>query len=135
MINSLTYNGYTASITYSSVDEVFFGKILGINDLVTFEGTSVNELKESFQEAVDDYLDTCKSLGKAPDKTYKGVFNVRVPSTLHKKAATLASQHDVTLNDFVKSVLEYAVTHEDITAEAIIKKPVEYNYAMTRKTS
>ena len=130
MINSLTYNGYTASITYSSVDEVFFGKILGINDLITFEGTSVSELKESFQEAVEDYLETCKTLGKSPDKTYKGVFNVRVPSTLHKKAATLASQHDITLNDFVKSVLEYAVTHENITAEVVSKKPEESNFAM-----
>ena len=130
MINSLTYNGYTASITYSSVDEVFFGKILGINDLVTFEGTSVSELKESFQEAIEDYLETCKTLGKSPDKTYKGIFNVRVPSTLHKKAATFASQHDVTLNDFVKSVLEYAINHEDIAAEIVTKKPGEYNYAM-----
>lgn len=121
MINSLTYNGYTASISYSSTDEVFFGKVLAINDLVTFEGTSVIELKEAFQEAVDDYLETCKFLGKAPDKAYKGVFNVRVPSTLHKKAATLASQHDITLNDFVKSVLEYAVTHEDLTAELVSK--------------
>jgi len=60
MINSLTYNGYTASISYSSADEVFFGKVLGINDLVNFEGTSVSELKESFQEAVDDYIETCK---------------------------------------------------------------------------
>ena len=121
MINSLTYNGYTASISYSSADEVFFGKVLGINDLVNFEGTSVSELKESFQEAVDDYIETCKTLGKSPEKAYKGVFNVRVPSTLHKKAATIASQHDITLNDFVKSVLEYAVTHEDVTAELVSK--------------
>jgi predicted HicB family RNase H-like nuclease len=119
MINSLTYNGYTASISYSSNDEVFFGKVLAINDLVTFEGTSVTELKEAFKEAVDDYLETCKLLGKLPDKAYKGVFNVRVPSTLHKKAATLASQHDITLNDFVKSVLEYAVAHEEIAAELV----------------
>jgi len=130
MINSLTYNGYVASISYSAVDEVFVGKILGINDLITFEGTSVKELKESFQEAVEDYFETCKHLGKSPDKTYKGVFNVRVPSSLHKKAAMLASQHDVTLNDFVKSVLEYAVTHEDVAAELVSKKPGEYNYAM-----
>ena len=122
MINSLTYNGYTASINYSSIDEVFFGKVLGINDLITFEGSSVTELKESFQEAVNDYLETCKSLGKSPDKTYKGVFNVRVPSNLHKKAVAIASQHDITLNDFVKSVLEYAVSNEEATADLINKK-------------
>lgn len=118
MIDSLKYQDYTATIRYSSDDEVFFGKVIGINDLIVFEGTSVAELKEAFQEAMDDYLETCKDLGKSPDKTYKGVFNVRVPSGLHKKAAMLASQHDMTLNDFVKTALVYAVKHEsDISAE------------------
>ncbi|MCF2446098.1 type II toxin-antitoxin system HicB family antitoxin [Dyadobacter sp. CY345] len=130
MINSLTYNGYTASISYSSEDEVFFGKIIGLNDLITFEGTSVAELKQAFQEAVEDYLETCKELNKSPEKTYKGVFNVRVPSTLHKKVATLAAQHDITLNDFVKSVLVYAVTHDNVSAELFNKNAGEDSYAM-----
>lgn len=59
MINSITYNGYTASVNYSSADEVFFGKVIGLNDLITFEGTSVAELKE-FQEAINDYLEIYK---------------------------------------------------------------------------
>jgi predicted HicB family RNase H-like nuclease len=116
MIDSLKYQDYTATIHYSSDDEVFYGKIIGINDLITFEGTSVAELKEAFQEAIEDYLETCKTLGKSPEKTYKGVFNVRVSSGLHKKAASLALQHHMTLNDFVKTALVYAVNHEnDIT--------------------
>lgn len=122
MINSLTYQGYTASITYNSDDEVFFGKVIGVNDLIIFEGTSVTDLKEGFQEAIEDYLETCKAIGKSPDKIYKGAFNVRVPSGLHKKVATFASQHDVTLNDFVKSVLVYAMDHEEISAELVGKK-------------
>jgi predicted HicB family RNase H-like nuclease len=118
MIDSLKYQDYTATIHYSSDDEVFFGKITGINDLVTFEGASVTELKKAFKEAVEDYLITCKELDKSPDKTYKGVFNVRVSSGLHKKAALLASQHQMTLNDFVKTALVYAVNHEsDIRSE------------------
>lgn len=55
-MNALTYNGYTASISYNSDDEVFFGKVIGVNDLIVFEGTSVTELKNGFQEAIDDYL-------------------------------------------------------------------------------
>jgi predicted HicB family RNase H-like nuclease len=117
MINSLYYNGYTASIHYSPADEVFFGKIIAVNDLVTFEGTSVEELKQGMKEAVDDYIKTCQALGKSPDKLYKGVFNVRVSSDLHRKIALLASQYDVTLNDFVKSVLQYASSHQELGAE------------------
>jgi predicted HicB family RNase H-like nuclease len=121
-MNSLTYNGYTASISYNSDDEVFFGRVIGVNDLIVFEGTSVIELKNGFQEAIDDYLETCEAMGKSPDKTYKGSFNVRVPAGLHKKVATFASQHDVTLNDFVKSVLVYAMNHEEISGELLGKK-------------
>ena len=56
MIDSLQYGDYTASITYSAEDDVFFGKVTGINDLVIFEGTSVDGLKTAFREAIDDYL-------------------------------------------------------------------------------
>ena len=118
MIDSLKYQDYTATIHYSADDEVFFGKVIGINDLITFEGISVAELKDAFKEAMEDYIETCKSIGKSPDKTYKGVFNVRVPASLHKKAAIFALQHRITLNDFVKTALVYAVKHEkDISAE------------------
>ncbi len=113
MIGSLKYNDYTATIHYSADDEIFFGKVIGINDLITFEGASVAELKDAFREAMEDYLETCKEIGKSPDKTYKGVFNVRVPAGLHKRAAIFALQHRITLNDFVKTALVYAVNHED----------------------
>jgi predicted HicB family RNase H-like nuclease len=118
MIDSLKYQDYAAAIHYSADDEVFFGKVIGINDLTTFEGTSVTELKQAFREAMEDYLETCKSIGKLPKKTYKGVFNVRVPAGLHKKAAIFALQHHITLNDFVKTALLYAVKNEkDISGE------------------
>ena len=118
MIDALTYKGYTATIHYSAEDEVFFGKVIAINDLITFEGTSVSTLKKAFEEAIEDYLADCEAIGKSPDKTYKGVFNVRVPASLHKKAALFASQHRISLNDFVKTALSYAVKHEqDFSAE------------------
>jgi predicted HicB family RNase H-like nuclease len=67
MNKELIYKGFTASIEYSAVDEVYYGKIVGINDLVNFEGTSEKELEAAFQEAVDDYIETCKQLGKEPN--------------------------------------------------------------------
>ena len=68
MTDILQYKGYFASVHFSAEDEVFFGKIIGINDSVTFEGGTVKELKKAFHEAVDDYLETCKQLGKEPEK-------------------------------------------------------------------
>ncbi|MBB5397491.1 type II toxin-antitoxin system HicB family antitoxin [Mucilaginibacter sp. AK015] len=112
MNDILQYKNYYASVQFSATDEVFFGKVLGINDLVSFEGSSVTELKTSFEEAIEDYLETCAEAGKEPDKTYKGTFNVRVPSTLHKEAALYAAIHNITLNEFVKVALSYTLNHK-----------------------
>lgn len=66
MTDHLKYKDYLATISYSAEDEVFYGKIFGINDLVTFEGTSVSGLKKAFRESADDYIETCKEIGKTP---------------------------------------------------------------------
>src|SRR6201986_4035325 len=113
MNDILKYKNYYASVHFSADDEVFYGKILGINDLVNFEGTSVKELKKAFKEAVDDYLDLCAELGKVPEKTYKGTFNVRLPVTLHKEASLFAAIHNITLNEFVKTALTFTLERPD----------------------
>ena len=113
MNDILQYENYYASVHFSADDEVFHGKILGINDLVSFEGASVKELKLAFEEAVEDYLETCAAIGKAPEKTYKGTFNVRVSSALHKEAVLFAAVHNITLNEFVKRALSLTLRHRD----------------------
>lgn len=113
MNDIIQYQNYYASVQFSAVDEVFYGKILGINDLVSFEGSSVKELKDSFKEAVEDYIETCAEIGKTPEKTYKGTFNVRVPSNLHKEAALFAAGHNITLNEFVKLALAFTLRRKD----------------------
>ena len=119
MNDIIKYNEYYAVVHFSAEDEVFYGKILGINDLITFEGQSVKELKKSFKEAIDDYLETCKELDKVPEKTYKGSFNVRVSPGLHREVALAALQKNVTLNDFVKNAISYAIKHTDIVKGGI----------------
>jgi predicted HicB family RNase H-like nuclease len=106
MNDLLEYKGYYADVHFNADDEVFHGKVIGINDLINFEGSTVKELKKAFHEAVDDYLDTCKEIGKDPDKTYKGSFNVRIPSELHRKAAQYAAINKMTLNDFVRHAID-----------------------------
>lgn len=110
MNDILEYKGYYAEVHFNSEDEVFYGKIIGINDLVSFEGTTVKQLKKEFQEAVEDYLATCQELGKEPEKTYKGTFNVRIPSELHRQAALQAALKKMTLNDFVRQAIDAMVS-------------------------
>jgi predicted HicB family RNase H-like nuclease len=112
MSDLLTYKGYYGSARYSAADEVFYGKLEGIDDLVNYEGTSVQELIKAFHEAVEDYLETCKGIGKEPNKTYKGSFNVRIPAELHREAAIFAASKDISLNDFVKTAIQNALLNK-----------------------
>lgn len=112
MNSLLKYKGYLGSAEYSAEDDVLYGKIIAINDLVTYEGDSVKGLKRAFREAVDDYLDTCAALNKAPDKTFKGSFNVRVSRELHRSAAVRAQALGISLNEFVKRSLSMALVQD-----------------------
>lgn len=108
-MNTMTYKGYLGSVNYSDKDQVFFGKIEGINGLVNFEGESVKELTEAFHEAVDDYLAYCKDEGIEPDKSYSGILNVRLTPAIHRQIAMLARQAGMTLNAYIKNALEEKV--------------------------
>lgn len=110
MNDILEYKSYFATVRFNAEDEVFHGKIIGINDLISFEGTTVKELKIAFQDAVDDYLETCQLIGKNPEKTYKGSFNVRISSELHREAAHYASIKNISLNDLVKQAIAFVVS-------------------------
>lgn len=113
MKNYLEYNGYLGTVAFSAEDKTFYGKIQGINDLVLFEGEAVPELESNFKEAVDDYLETCKEIGKDPNKTFKGNFNIRVNKKLHKKLFNLATREGLNLNQLVNKSLNFAVENEE----------------------
>ena len=108
-MNTMTYKGYIGSVAFSEKDNVFFGKIEGINGLVNFEGESVKELTDAFHEAVDDYLAYCEDEGIEPDKSYSGVLNVRLSPSIHRQIAMLARQAGQTLNAYIKDALEEKV--------------------------
>ncbi len=101
----LQYKGYLGSVECSFEDGCLFGKILHINDLVTYEAQTVPELEAEFKESVDDYIATCTQAGKEPDKAFKGTFNVRMTPEQHKAAAVAAASLETTLNDFVSQAV------------------------------
>ena len=109
MKDTLTHKGFIGSVHFSAEDKVFHGKIEGINDLVAFEGNSVDELVKAFNEAVDDYLDLCKEAKKAPLKSYKGSFNVRVSPDVHGRAIAKAKQRGISLNKLVQTAIEHEI--------------------------
>jgi predicted HicB family RNase H-like nuclease len=112
MKDILIYKEYLGVVHFNADDEIFYGKIEGIDDLISFEGSSVKELKKAFKDSVDDYLELCKKNGKKIEKSYKGSFNVRISSEIHKRAKQIADQKGISLNQFVQKAMEDEVIKE-----------------------
>lgn len=106
MKDVIKYKDHLGSVHFNSEDRVFYGKIEGIDDLVSFEGQSVDELISAFHEAVEDYVTLCRETDKPLQKSYKGSFNVRIDPELHKKAALLSSSIGLSLNQIVESAIK-----------------------------
>jgi len=109
MTDKLVYKDFIGTVHFSTKDSVFYGKIEGINDLVTFEGETVSDLTGAFEESVDDYIELCKEVGKDPLKSFKGSFNVRIAPDLHSRAFKTASLRGKSLNQFVQEAIEKEV--------------------------
>ena len=109
MNNTMEYKGYVGSVEFSEEDALFYGKVLGIRALISYEGTNAAELVADFHGAVDDYLELCAQSGTEPEKAYKGSFNVRISPELHKQAVIAAMSHNMSLNIFVETSIQQAL--------------------------
>ncbi|TXH00342.1 MAG: type II toxin-antitoxin system HicB family antitoxin [Candidatus Moraniibacteriota bacterium] len=106
MSNMMQHKGYVGSVEYSAEDKTFFGKLDGIRDLVSFEGSDVDSLETSFKEAVDDYLELCKSENRQPEKPFKGQFQVRTKPEIHRGLALAAAKRKTNLNAIAEAAFE-----------------------------
>lgn len=113
-MNKLTYKGYTGTIDASIEDSCLHGQILFIDDIITYEGSTVIEIKTSFVEAVDRYLAYCKKTGKPANKPYSGTFNVRIGQELHRKAVEIACHRGIKLNDFVTQSIKDTIEQNGV---------------------
>ena len=106
MNNLLEYNGYYGSVQCDIESNVIFGKLEWINDLVTFEADNMSEIKQAFEESVDDYINFCNKKGNEPEKAFKGSFNVRISPNNHRNATIAAFKLKTNLNQYVEQAIE-----------------------------
>ena len=107
-MNSMTYKGYMARIDYDDHDKIFFGRIAGVRDVVSFHGESVTELQAAFHESVDDYVAACIMLGQSPQKPASGRLMLRVPPEVHGAVLPAAQAAGTSLNQWAAKVLAEA---------------------------
>ena len=106
MINTMSYKGYSARIEYDDDDGIFTGRVAGIRDGVGFHADTVASLREAFHEAVEDYLETCATIGKKPQKTFSGQVMFRINPEVHRRAALAAELSGKSLNQWAEEVLD-----------------------------
>lgn len=116
MANTMIYKGFIGTVAFSEKDNVFFGKIEGIDGLVNFEGESVAELTSAFHEAVDDYLAYCKEEGIKPHKSYTGRLNISISPDTHSRIVSLARNAGVTVNAYIRKALEREVREDSLVS-------------------
>jgi len=102
----MEYKGFFGTVEYSAVDNILFGKVLGIKGLISYEGNSLQSLNEDFEGAIDDYLEMCADEGIEPQRAYKGKFNVRVSPEVHKRLVLYSAAHGQTLNSTVEEAIK-----------------------------
>jgi len=105
----MQYKGYVGKVEFDDEAGIFHGEVLDTRDVITFQGTSVAELKTAFQESIDDYLAFCQERGEEPDKPFSGQFVTRVPPELHRQVNRAASISGKSLNAWVVEKLRAAV--------------------------
>lgn len=131
----MNYKGYYGSINTDLEDDILYGKLEFIRDLVSYEGKTPKDIKIAFEEAVDDYLDTCEKSGQTPEKPLKGSFNIRIGNELHELAAIAAFENNISLNEFVKISIEKELKRNSSFKENLESKEENNNTLFTPKCS
>ena len=104
----MSYKGYRATVAYDDEAGIFHGEVIGTRDVITFEGTSVEQLRKEFRFSIDDYLTVCAERGRQPDKPFSGKIPLRVAPKVHRAATAAAKAAGKSLNAWLAETVEQA---------------------------
>jgi predicted HicB family RNase H-like nuclease len=104
----MTTKGYTARVDFDERDNIFVGRVLGVRDIISFHGETVDQLRGEFESAVQDYLTDCEERGISPDRPTSGKLLLRMPPEVHGKALVAAQAAGKSLNQWATEVLQEA---------------------------
>lgn len=105
MINSMSYKGYTASMVFDAEDKIIVGRVLDVDDIVSFHGSSVSEFESNFHAAIEDYLAASKELGSPAEKPASGKVMLRIAPEVHAAALKAAARNGTSLNKWAEGAL------------------------------
>jgi predicted HicB family RNase H-like nuclease len=101
----MNYKGYAASMTFDADDKIIIGRVLDIDDIISFHAESVAEFEQAFHASVDDYILACEKLGQIAEKPVSGRLMLRIAPNIHAAAIKAAAQSGQSMNKWVEHVL------------------------------
>lgn len=107
----MQYKGYNGRVEFDDEADIFHGEVLGLRDVITFQGRTVDEVKQAFHDSVEDYLEYCTQRGEAPEKPFTGKLMLRIPPDIHRKAYIAAKQSGASLNAWITQTLKNTTEH------------------------
>ena len=105
MSNSMTYKGYTANMMFDAEDKIIVGRVLDIDDIITFHAESIAEFEQNFHASVDDYILACEQLGQTAEKPVSGRLMLRIAPAIHAAAIKAAASSGQSMNKWVEQLL------------------------------
>ena len=106
----MEYKGYTAKVEFDDEAAIFHGEVVNLRDVITFEGTTVEELRQAFKDSIDDYLDFCAGRDEEPERPFSGKFVLRIDPELHREVYLRAKMENKSLNSWISERIESAVS-------------------------
>lgn len=113
----MSYRGYKGYFEYDEKADIFHGQVIGIRDVITFQGRSIDDLKVALKDSIDDYLEMCEQEEKSPDKPFSGKFSLRLPPEVHSKVAQAAASAHKSINSWITDVVENNLEKQNITSK------------------
>jgi len=120
----ISYKGYLGKMEVDSEAKRIHGRVAGLRDVITFEGSTVEEAERAFRESIDDYLEFCRKRGERPERPYSGNFQLRLGPDRHRRLALLAEEQSISLNELMRRLAD----------QALQKRPSETKPAPKPKT-
>ncbi len=105
----LIYKGYIGHVEFDDEADIFHGEVINTRDVITFQGSTVSEIKKAFHESVNDYLAFCEERNEEPEKPFSGKFNLRIDPELHREVYIAAKQHKISLNQWIAEAIKHHI--------------------------
>jgi predicted HicB family RNase H-like nuclease len=118
----MKYKGYTGIVEFDEASGLLFGRVIGLRDVITFEGESVAEVIQAFHDSVDVYLEFCAERGESPEKPCSGQFVLRLDPKLHRELTNAAQARKTSLNALIEGILEENVHADKLAASKILAR-------------